>query len=57
VAGTLAFALLFPLWFFRYARSLWLGFDQFIDPRPGERDAKTAAAHQVADEQRSADGR
>ena len=28
-----AFVLLFPLWFFRYARSLWLGFDQFCDPR------------------------
>src|ERR1700676_2324718 len=23
-----AFAALFPLWFFRYARSLWLGLDQ-----------------------------
>jgi hypothetical protein len=33
---TLGFALLFPLWFHRYARSLWLGFDQFHDPRPGE---------------------
>jgi len=30
---TLAFAVLFPLWFFRYARSLWAGFDQFCDPR------------------------
>src|SRR5690606_30987936 len=36
VPGTLAFALLFPLWFFRYARSLWAGFDQYMDPRPGE---------------------
>jgi uncharacterized protein (DUF983 family) len=38
VAG---FAVLFPLWFFRYARSVWMGFDQFWDPaveptRPGE---------------------
>ena len=32
--STAAFALLFPIWFFRYARSLWLGFDQFYDPRP-----------------------
>jgi uncharacterized protein (DUF983 family) len=32
--GALAFVLLFPLWFFRYARSLWLGFDQYWDPRP-----------------------
>ena len=27
-----AFCVLFPLWFFRYARSLWLAFDQFWDP-------------------------
>ena len=26
------FSLLFPLWFFRYARSLWVGFDQYYDP-------------------------
>lgn len=31
----MAFVIVFPLWFFRYARSLWLGFDQFADPRPG----------------------
>lgn len=29
----LAFVVLFPMWFFRYARSLWLGFDQLWDPR------------------------
>jgi uncharacterized protein (DUF983 family) len=29
-----AFTLVFPILFFRYARSLWLGFDQFMDPRP-----------------------
>ena len=34
-----AFALLFPIWFFRYARSLWLGFDQYWDPVP-EDDAQ-----------------
>jgi uncharacterized protein (DUF983 family) len=27
-----AFCVLFPLWFFRYARSLWLGMDEYIDP-------------------------
>ncbi len=36
IVGTLAFVVLFPLWFFRYARALWLGFDQYWDPRPGE---------------------
>ena len=38
--SSLAFMLLFPLWFFRYARSLWLGFDQFCDPRDGEQGTK-----------------
>lgn len=28
-----AFCFFFPLWFFRYARSLWLAFDQYFDPR------------------------
>ena len=28
-----AFVALFPMWFFRYARSLWLGFDEYFDPR------------------------
>ncbi|MGH7321743.1 MAG: DUF983 domain-containing protein [Candidatus Rokuibacteriota bacterium] len=27
-----AFVVLFPLWFFRYSRSLWLSLDYFIDP-------------------------
>lgn len=35
-AAALAFVLLFPLWFFRYARSIWLAFDQYADPRTGE---------------------
>lgn len=35
MAIVLGFALLFPMWFFRYARSLWLGMDQFWDPREG----------------------
>jgi uncharacterized protein (DUF983 family) len=36
-----ALALLFPLWFFRYARSLWLGFDHFWDPMAGDPAAET----------------
>lgn len=28
-----AFALIFPLYFFRYARSSWLVFDQYFHPR------------------------
>jgi uncharacterized protein (DUF983 family) len=39
VAG---FAVVFPLWFFRYARSIWLGFDHYWDPTPAE---KTTGNH------------
>lgn len=34
LGGLTAFCVLFPLWFFRYARSLWLGVDQYFDPDP-----------------------
>ena len=30
---TLAFTVIFPVWYFRYARSFWLAFDHFWDPR------------------------
>lgn len=29
---TLCFALAFPIWFFRYARALWIAFDELWDP-------------------------
>lgn len=29
-----AFCVLFPLWFFRYARSIWIGVDLYFDPEP-----------------------
>jgi hypothetical protein len=32
----LALVILCPLVFHRFARSLWLGFDQWYDPRPNE---------------------
>jgi uncharacterized protein (DUF983 family) len=37
-AAATAAAVLFPFWFWRYARSFWLMFDQYFDPRrpPGE---------------------
>jgi hypothetical protein len=34
--GLLAFTLIFPLWFFRYARALWMGFDELFDSRTGK---------------------
>jgi hypothetical protein len=27
------FAVLFPLWFFRYSKSIWLSIDHLVDPR------------------------
>jgi hypothetical protein len=35
-----AFALLFPVWFFRYARALWIAFDEQFDPWPNEEEAR-----------------
>ena len=32
IYGTV-FVVIFPIWFFRYARSLWLAFDELCDPR------------------------
>ena len=29
-----AFCVLFPLWFFRYARALWMGLDELFDQPP-----------------------
>ncbi len=36
---TAAFCLLFPLWFWRYSRSLWLGLNVFLDRQLRERPA------------------
>jgi hypothetical protein len=34
--GAVAFTVAFPILIFPWARSLWLGFDQWYDPREGE---------------------
>ena len=36
-----AFTLLFPLWFFRYGRALWIAFDERWDPWPNEEERRT----------------
>lgn len=36
----IGFSLLFPLWFFRYARSLWIAFDEHFDPWPNEKERR-----------------
>jgi hypothetical protein len=33
LATALLVAIAFPFWFWRYARSLWLMLDQWVDPR------------------------
>lgn len=38
-----AFSIVFPLWFFRYARSLWIAFDERWDPWPNEEEARREA--------------
>jgi hypothetical protein len=35
-----AFAVLFPTWFFRYARALWIAFDEHWDPWPNEEEVR-----------------
>jgi hypothetical protein len=32
-----AFCLLFPIWYFRYARALWLALDLYFDPGQSDR--------------------
>ena len=44
LVGLAAFCLLFPLWFFRYARALWMAFDENWDPWPNEEELRSGAA-------------
>lgn len=37
-------ALLFPVWFFRYARALWIAFDELWDPWPNEEEKRRLRA-------------
>ncbi len=36
LAITVGISVVFPIWFHRYARSLWAGFDQWHDPRESD---------------------
>jgi hypothetical protein len=44
LAGSLAFVVVFPLLLFPWARSLWLGFDQWRDPREAEQGENGTSA-------------
>src|SRR5262249_53234151 len=43
LVGLTIFAILFPLWFFRYARALWIAFDERWDPWPNEEERRQIA--------------
>ena len=34
------FVVVFPAWFFRYARALWMALDEWFDPWPNEEEAR-----------------
>ena len=44
-----AFTLVFPLWFFRYARGLWIAFDELFDPWPNEQEARNMTSQPSED--------
>jgi uncharacterized protein (DUF983 family) len=43
LAALTAFSFAFPLWFFRYARSLWIAFDERWDPWPNAEERREEA--------------
>jgi uncharacterized protein (DUF983 family) len=48
LAALAAFTLFFPLWFFRYARALWMALDEQLDPWPNEQEQREGALRSVA---------
>ena len=44
-----AFSLLFPLWFFRYGRALWIAFDERWDPWPNEEELRAMTANTMTE--------
>jgi uncharacterized protein (DUF983 family) len=43
-----AFIVFFPLWFFRYARSLWMAVDEALDPWPNAEEAQRGETRRQA---------
>lgn len=46
LAALAGFCLVFPLWFFRYARALWIAFDERWDPWPNEEEVRRGETSQ-----------
>ncbi|HMP05613.1 MAG TPA: hypothetical protein PJ982_04630, partial [Lacipirellulaceae bacterium] len=51
LAALAAMSLLFPLWFFRYARNLWIACDEWLDPWPNEQEQALTAKSSVTNDQ------
>jgi uncharacterized protein (DUF983 family) len=47
------FTVLFPTWFFRYARALWMAFDERWDPWPNDEEAREVARQQQTEGSKS----
>jgi hypothetical protein len=47
------FTLLFPVWFFRYARGLWIAMDELFDPWPNEQESRELAKQNQIPDDRS----
>jgi uncharacterized protein (DUF983 family) len=46
-----AFGILFPAWFFRYARAFWIAFDERWDPWPNDEELRRMQAQQLREPQ------
>ena len=44
LAALAVFVILFPMWFFRYARALWMALDEWLDPWPNADEARRMEA-------------
>jgi hypothetical protein len=46
-------AVLFPMWFFRYARALWMAADEYLDPWPNEEERRSDYMHSTTRQEKS----
>lgn len=42
------FSIVFPMWFFRYARALWIAFDERWDPWPNDQERRQIERERAA---------
>lgn len=44
------FVIVFPVWFFRYSRALWMAVDEWFDPWPNEEEKRRVTSGEWRDE-------